>query len=159
MFDWDERDETIQIGQERVHVRKAIEIGCPNRAFERRSQVWSRVQQLDQVLDDRDMPSRLLRCLITGAGGQDDKREKDTQHGYPERVAQVYAQCSVPPPESPVRVFAPLRPQALVFGVQFISGVLVLANLFVRAAREWLPKSNAAAKRYTIDACKVACGG
>ena len=47
------------------------------------SQVWSRLQQLDQILDDRDMPSRLLRCLITGGGGQNNKSENHGQHGYP----------------------------------------------------------------------------
>src|SRR6516164_8060568 len=71
-FGGDERDETVQIDQERVHVPKALEVGLPNRAFERRSQVWSPLQQLDQVLDDRDMLNRLLRFLITGAGGQGD---------------------------------------------------------------------------------------
>jgi len=35
------------------------------------------------------------------------------------------------PPEGDVGVFAPLLPPALVFGVQFISGVLLPANLLV----------------------------
>jgi hypothetical protein len=38
------------------------------------------------------------------------------------------------PAEGPVRVFASLLPPALVFGVQFISGVLLPANLFVPLA-------------------------
>jgi len=33
------------------------------------------------------------------------------------------------PPEGPLRVFAPLLSPALAFAVQFISGLLLLANL------------------------------
>lgn len=75
MYGGDERDETVEIDQERMHVRKVLEVGRSNGAFERDSQVWSRLQQLDQILDNRDMPSRLLRCLITGGGGQNKKSE------------------------------------------------------------------------------------
>jgi len=82
--------------QERFGVLEALEVRRPDRGFERLSQVWPRLQQLDQVFDHRDMPSRLLRCLITGAGGQDDKREKDTQHGYPPRVAQEHSHAQYP---------------------------------------------------------------
>src|SRR5215831_5627909 len=100
------------------------------------------------------MPRRLLRCLTTGAGGRGDKRQNDTQQEYPPRVAQEHAHSSVPPPKGPVRVFAPLLPPAPIFGVQFISGVLLLTNLLVPLAtvrrqnqvRSWMvgnPETNA----------------
>src|SRR5215831_6009028 len=86
------------------------------------------------------MPRRLLRCLTTGAGGRGDKRQNDTQQEYPPRVAQEHVHSSVPPPGGPVRVFAPLLPPGPIFGVQFISGALLLTNLLVPLATVRLAK-------------------
>jgi hypothetical protein len=47
------------------------------------------------------------------------------------------------PPEGPVRVFASLLPPALVFGVQSISGVLLLANSIGQLLTFWLTQPEA----------------
>ena len=84
------------------------------------------------------MPRRLLRCFLTGAGGQADKRKNDTQHAYSPRVVEEHTQCPVPPREGRVRVFAPVLPPAGAFGVQFIPAVPLQANLFIPFSAEAL---------------------
>src|SRR5690348_7700095 len=80
------------------------------------------------------MPSRSLQCLAAGEGSWDDKRESHTQCAHAPRVAQDHSQCSVPSLEGHVGAFAPLLQPTLVFGVQFISRLLLLTNLFVPLA-------------------------
>src|SRR5215469_17235048 len=85
------------MAQELRSVLDAREPGVSDCARQRRSQVWSRLYQLDQVLDDPDMRSRLFPSLIGGAGRENDNREHETQHVYPPPVAEEHTQCSVRP--------------------------------------------------------------